>query len=457
MRFNSLRNRFLLLTIVVLLVTGLMSTWFISRAVVERFQGYVANEQSVSQQHRQQLQTMLPSVIEAIYAQSGSLDEVALRIEQMGGLTGERLILLTPQQQVLFDSAAKLDGQPAVDQLAQFDEQIKIPLQENSTVIGTLLIAPIVSTALSNGQQTYINQMNRALMIGIAGAGVIALLLTWALTRSILRPVEALTSAVQRMKSGDLRQRVQVTSKDEIGELATSFNAMADNLDHAERLRRNMVTDVAHELRTPLSNIRGYLEAMQDGVIERSSEAVNSLHEEALLLNRLVDDLQLLAQADAGHLSLVRQPAQIGEIVEKAVHAANHKANGSGIHLHAEIEKSLPLLDIDAERIGQVLRNLLNNAFAYTPHQGEIAVNAQHHNGSVEVTVFNTGQGIANDDLPYLFERFYRADKSRTRSTGGSGLGLAIVKQLIEAHDGKVWVESSPGQWAKFRFVLPVK
>jgi signal transduction histidine kinase len=216
-----------------------------------------------------------------------------------------------------------------------------------------------------------------------------------------------------------------------------------------------MVSDVAHELRTPLSNIRGYLEALQDNVIQPTPEAIDSLYEEALLLHRLVNDLQELAIAEAGQLKLARQPVAISDSVDKAVQVVQGRVNGSHT-IHTEIDASLPLANVDSERIGQVLRNLLNNAVEYTPPGGNIRVGARQVQGQIQVNVYNEGGGIASVHLRNVFERFYRVDDSRTRETGGSGLGLAIVKQLVEAHGGRVWVESKPGHHVNFVFTLPL-
>ncbi|MFN8439924.1 MAG: ATP-binding protein [Caldilineaceae bacterium] len=453
MRFYSLRNRFLLLVIVVLAVTGVMTTWLASRAIAQRFQSYVVSSQKTSLDRLEKMKTIVPGMVELMYEEHGGWSEVPSLLQQLSDLSGQRIILFDDKEKMLIDTGANSEGQPSPEEI---DGTI-IPLRNEGQAIGSLLLTPLVNTQLAHSQSLYITAVNQALLWAVLGTGIFALILTWVLTRGILHPVEDLTGAVQRMTSGDLKQRVTVTSKDEIGDLGHSFNVMADNLARAEQARRHMVSDVAHELRTPLSNIRGYLEAMQDGVVERSCEAINSLHEEALLLNRLVDDLQLLALADSGHLPLVRHPTQVGEVVEKAVQIAGLRVNGSGIQLNAAVERNLPILELDAERIGQVLHNLLNNAFTYTPQRGKITVNAQRHNGAVEVSVLNTGEGIPTEHLPYLFDRFYRADKSRSRATGGSGLGLAIVKQLIEAHGGRVWAESKVGEWAKFTFALPIE
>jgi len=311
----------------------------------------------------------------------------------------------------------------------------------------------------------FIGAVNRSLLLAVAAAGLAVLLLTVVLSRRILGPIEALTAAARAMEKGDLSRRVAAGSKDEIGELAHAFNAMADGLTRIEQLRRNMVSDVAHELRTPLTNIRGYLEALRDGVAAPEPPLLDSLHEEALLLNRLVDDLQDLALAEAGRLRLARRPAALGAIVEQAVSALRPTLADKGLTIDVELPADLPSVDADAERVGQVLRNLLNNAITHTPPGGVITVEAatgdrssitsDEYEPSVVVRVRDNGAGIAAEHLPLIFERFFRADPARARATGGAGLGLTIVKQLVEAHGGRVWAESAPGAGATFTFTLP--
>jgi two-component system sensor histidine kinase BaeS len=306
------------------------------------------------------------------------------------------------------------------------------------------------------GIEGFLTSLNRTLLLIAVAAGLGAVLLILGLSRRILAPVEALTEAARRMEAGDLSQRVEVTSKDEIGELGQAFNSMADGLARLEELRRNMVTDVAHELRTPLSNIRGYLEAVQDGVLEPDGQVIASLYEEAMHLNHLVDDLQELSLAEAGKLRLQRQAVALSDVVNRAVAALRARAQAEGVELQVDPLEDLPLVDIDPQRIGQVLRNLLDNALTHTPSGGEIAIAAHADGQWVAVSVRDTGSGIAAEDLPYVFERFYRGDKSRSRATGRTGLGLAIVKQLIEAHGGQIEVESEVGQGTQFTFTLPV-
>jgi signal transduction histidine kinase len=327
----------------------------------------------------------------------------------------------------------------------------------NITRLETASADPIVAGFTST--------VNRSVLLAALAGGALAVVMTALLSRSVLGPVEALTSAARRMGAGDLRQRVAVQARGEIGELALAFNSMAEGLERQEELRRHMVTDVAHELRTPLTNIRGYLEALRDGVARPDAQVIESLHEEALLLNRLVDDLQDLSLAEAGQLRLHRRQGAVGPIVERAVAAAAPLAAEKCIRLDLTILAGLPEADVDPERIGQVLRNLLTNAITHTPTGGTISVRvgvADVPDGGapgpmrrIRIDVADTGSGISPEHLPHVFERFFRADPSRSRATGGAGIGLTIVRRLVEAHGGEAWAASQPCEGATFSFTLP--
>jgi len=230
---------------------------------------------------------------------------------------------------------------------------------------------------------------------------------------------------------------------------------MAGDLERAEQLQHNMVADIAHELRTPLSNIKGYLEAVRDGVAKADTDTIRSIEEEAALLSRLVDDLQELSLAEAGELKLVCQAEDVSRLIIQAVAAQQPRAIAKGLSLSVEMPPGLPAVSIDSQRISQVLRNLLDNAVAYTA-DGSITVAVRQQDNWVEMSVTDTGEGIPEEDLPNIFERFYRVDKSRTRATGGSGLGLIIAKHLVEAHGGRIEARSEPGQGSRFSFTVPV-
>jgi signal transduction histidine kinase len=218
-----------------------------------------------------------------------------------------------------------------------------------------------------------------------------------------------------------------------------------------------MVTDVAHELRTPLTNLRGYLEALREGVAEPRRDVIDSLYEEAMLLSQLVDDLQDLTLSEAGQLELHREPTDLPALLTSVAQALRPQLEARHIGLAVDWPTDLPRVDVDRQRVGQVLRNLLANALRYTPDRGHIWLDARTdpEHASVVVRVRDTGPGIPPEHLDNVFERFYRVDGSRTRGTGGSGIGLTIVKQLVEAHGGRVEARSSPGQGATFSFSLP--
>jgi len=217
------------------------------------------------------------------------------------------------------------------------------------------------------------------------------------------------------------------------------------------------VADVAHELRTPLSNIQGHLEAIRDGLLPPEPATFDSIYEEVLLLARLVEDLQELTLAEAGQLTLVRHSADVAEIVRRAVIAAQPPAEAKGLTIEAKLPEGQATAEVDPERVGQVLRNLLSNAITHTSGGGLITVDLVDDGDELHIGVADTGDGIPPEDLPYVFERFYRADPSRVRATGGAGLGLTIARRLVEAHGGTIGVESEVGKGSRFTFTLPKK
>jgi len=282
---------------------------------------------------------------------------------------------------------------------------------------------------------------------------VLGLLLTWQLTG----PLRKLTVAAEGIAGGDLSQRVDIRSKDELGQLGSAFNNMAESLGRAEKLRRNMVADIAHELRTPLTVMRGHLEAILDGVFQPTEKNIASIHKETVLLSRLVNDLQELALAEAGQLRIEREPTDLGPLVERTVSSVSPRGEKDDVRIVTDLPADLPLVNVDSQRIEQVLFNLLDNALRYTPAGGTITVKARRMDEVVQVDVMDQGPGLGPDELALIFERFHRSDKARSRSTGGAGLGLAIVRQLVEAHGGEVWAESEASEGTTFSFTVPVR
>jgi signal transduction histidine kinase len=286
-------------------------------------------------------------------------------------------------------------------------------------------------------------------------AGLAALLVGTLLFRWITRPLSDLKEAAATVSRGQFSARVPVTSADELGGLAQSFNQMTAQLENQQHLRKQMVADIAHELRTPLSVMQATLEAMLDGVLLPDEQELHGLHNEARRLARLVDDLRTLSLADEGRLELELENVDVGELVEQVVGQTLSAAEARPIKLQTEIEPSIPPITADGDRLIQVLTNLLGNALRYAPENGHVTVRALKRGDHVRLSVTDDGPGIAPEDIPFVFERFWRGDKSRSRGSGGSGIGLAIVRRLVEMHGGTVGVESQVGQGSTFWIELP--
>ena len=297
--------------------------------------------------------------------------------------------------------------------------------------------------------------VNRYLLWAGIGAAALGTMLVWMLARRTLAPVQRLGVTARQLGRGDLSQRAEITGPTEIRQLARSFNSMAADLEEAESRRRSLTADIAHELRTPTSNIQGYMEAIKDGLFQPTPETIDTIHEQSLLLSRLVEDLRLLAQVDSGELPLQRMQTDIGQLLQSGVEALRPRAEIKGVALNIDAAQSLPSLDLDPARIAQVIGNLLDNAITHTPEGGAVTVSAHAAAGTVAVEIADTGSGIPPEDLPRLFDRFYRADPSRSRATGGTGLGLTIAGRLVEAHGGSIEAESVVGQGSRFIIRLP--
>ena len=305
-------------------------------------------------------------------------------------------------------------------------------------------------------EQAFLNAFQSALWLAVVVAVLVAIILAILLSRLFTRPMRQLATAAGKIASGDLSQRIISDSKDEVGETSTAFNAMAEQLEKKEISRRQLTADIAHELRNPLSIIQGNLEAWLDGVIEPKPEQIASVYDETVLLSRLITDLKDLSLAEAGQLKLHPSPADIKEIIASEISNIRNRFEGKNVSVHTDVSSSLPLALIDSDRIRQVLHNLLDNALRHTPAGGTIEIAATADSpGWITVRVSDSGSGIHPDDLPYVFDHFYKADRSRQRGHGGAGIGLAIVKQLVEAHGGKARVESQLGKGSSFYFTLP--
>jgi len=311
--------------------------------------------------------------------------------------------------------------------------------------------------ALGAAEQAFISTFRDSLWISALVAIVIAIILGLLFSRLITRPLKRLIVSAKAIASGDLSQRVINKRQDEVGELSQAFNDMAEKLKNKELSRRRLIADITHELRTPLSVIQSNLEAWIDGVIPATPEQIVSVHDETVLLSRLFTDLRDLSLFEEGKFKLHCASTNLVDIVNTEVSGITAQAQQKGISISTDMPEELPAVFVDASRIRQVFHNLLDNAFRYTPVGGTIKIKTNSSApGWVTICISDTGSGISSEDLPYVFNHLYKAEKSRQRGHSGSGLGLAIVKQLVEAHGGKVWVDSELGKGSTFCFTLPV-
>lgn len=311
-------------------------------------------------------------------------------------------------------------------------------------------------TVISGLFQEFQASFNEALILSLLAAGLIAIPVSLLLSRSVVAPVRAMTIASQHVAEGHYNERVQNAGQDELGQLAHSFNQMAERLEQAEAMRRQLIGDVSHELRTPLTAIKGSMEGLMDGVLPGTAETYQQIHQEAGRLARLVDDLQELSRVEAGAFTLDMRPVEVAILVQSTLNRFGVQALAKHIELRPELGPNLPKVLADQDRITQVLTNLVGNALQYTPEGGKVTITARRHQKEIQISIADTGVGIPAEHLPHLFTRFYRVDKSRSRqSGGGSGIGLTIARHLVEAQGGRIWVESGgDGRGSTFTFSL---
>lgn len=404
-------------------------------------------------------QEELAAQLGAYYARNASWDgiQIARAPGMMGGRgrgRGENEILIADANgRVVYDD----DGRTVGAQLTAEAMAQALPISSDGQTVGYVFFrpAPGVDMMLQASAQNFLAQLRGTLLIAGLVAGALSIVLGIVLSRTLSAPLATLAQAAHRFAARDWNQRVPVRGAQEIAEVSTAFNQMADELQRQEMTRRNMMADIAHELRTPLTVMQGNLRAMLDDVYPLERGEIATLYDETRLLARLVDDLRELALADAGRLPLNLTEVDVREILQNA--AANFSIAADAQNARVEILplEHLPRVRADADRVAQVLRNLLANALRHTPEGGTVTLGAQVQEKFVRVLVQDTGEGIAPEDVPHVFERFYRADKSRARMTGGTGLGLAIAKAWIEAMGGHIGVATELGKGSTFWFTLP--
>lgn len=296
-------------------------------------------------------------------------------------------------------------------------------------------------------------------------AGGMAMALGYFLSSTVTERIHQLKSAAEQLAEGNLKTRVTVNGRDEVASLAVTFNQMAEQLQNADdkqreldSLRRDLIAWVSHDLQTPLTSMRAILEALSDGIVEDPETVKRYLHtaqRDVRSLSALIDDLFEMAQLDAGGLPLNQADASLSDLVSDTLESFTQLAKAQEIALEGNVDSDVDPVRMDTQAIGRVLNNLIGNALRHTPAKGRVSVWVRRTGKHVEVTVSDTGEGIRAEDLPHVFERFYRGEKSRNRITGGAGLGLAIARGIVQAHGGDIRVESEAGKGAQFTFSIP--
>lgn len=426
----------------------------------------------------------------AYYALFGTWDGVDPMLDQSSAMPGPMMgsrrwpgrpmppgeslhfVLAGDDLRVVYDG---LQGQPG-RRLSRDEQAVAQEILVDDEVVGHLVVTvPIDSTVLGPLEQLFVERLRRWLVIGALLAGGLGLVLVLAVSRSMTAPLQRLAEGALAVAGRDFGHRVEVDGSAEMAEVARAFNDMTAALQQSEQQRQNMVADLAHELRSPLSVLQGNLRAILDDVYPLDKGEVARLYDETRLLSRLVDDLRELALADAGQLRLSLAPTDAARVVGDTIDSLGPAAELRTVDLEVRLPDDLPCVQADADRLAQVLRNLLVNALRHTPAGGQIAVSAAVVDGRVEFAVSDTGEGISPEDLPHVFDRFWRADPARTRRpegggpdsveqaaapdgrwSGGTGLGLSIAQSLVEAQGGEIRAESTPGLGSVFRFHLPV-
>lgn len=458
------------LLLIVAVSVGLMA-YLANLSTSQEFEQYLAQGQQGYTQSTSE-------VLSQIYVRDGSWTNVQSLLSALLRSTADRLVVADSTGIIVGDTADEWVGEKA----SSIGLSSGTSITASGMKVGELYLltsqtgngkgykggdrggSPFTSPVAVTPEQDFLSQVNSSLIVTGLIAAAIALIIGLVLTRQITKPIKALVNGARQIARGNLSHRVEIKSKDELGNLGQSFNAMATSLNEAEQERRRIIADIAHELRTPLTVIEGTVTGIEDGVFKADKEHLDTIKEQSSLLTRLTSDLRDLSLAESGQLKLTLAPTDLRELVRRKVSQFEVKAQEKGIRLKLDLQEEASKANVDPTRIEQVIGNLITNAIRHTPPEGSITVSVRAINGDIAhqidsptiiLSVADTGEGIAPEHLPHIFERFYRVETSRVRSEGGAGLGLAIVKQMVQAHGGKAWVESELRKGSTFYVALP--
>jgi len=457
-----MRIKMFLSTMIIALITLTFSMLSVNFVFKQQFSDYLtqANETTLEQ---------LPSRLSALYQTKGTWDPTSLNevthFLPMGTVVtltdpdGKLIATLSNTMEDMMHGQGGMDMGMSMGMSSYSTTNLKTKDFTVSGPLGTLAIAhvryPATAQILNPQDVRFQSAVFRSLLFAGGLALLFGILLSYFTSRQLVAPLKRLTKAADRIGHGHLDERVSIRSKDEVGQLANAFNAMADNLNRQETLRKQFSADIAHELRTPLTSIKSYIEAFQDNVLPANQENLSSIHEE---IDRLVDlssDLKDLNVAEIGALQLILEPVDIKHLLEKVIRSLYPLIQEKELTLNWNAPEESVTTSGDERLLTRLFYNLVHNAYRYSNAGGQVTVALTQTLDYVEIKIRNTGIGISEDDLPLIFERFYRADKSRTRETGGTGIGLALVRQITNLHQGTISVQSKVGYETEFIVQLP--
>jgi len=450
-----MRRKLFLSTLIISLITLTFSMLAVNLVFQQQFSKYLTEtNEAIFEQ--------LPSRLSALYLSKGGWDPTSLDELSHSLPVGTIVTLTDPSGKLIATLDNSMEGMMQGGMGMMSSSSITVWKTKTLTVTGTLgtlatalVRYPATAPILDPKDVSFRSSIFRSLLFAGGLALLFGIILSYFTSRHLVAPLKRLTLAADRIGQGQLDERVAVQVKDEVGQLAAAFNAMVDNLNRQGIHRKQFTADIAHELRTPLTSIKSYIEAFQDGVLPADQENLSSIHEE---IDRLVDiasDLRDLNVAEMGALTLSLEPVDLRHLLDKVIHSLNPLIQEKELTLSWSPPKEPVTTSGDGRLLTRLFYNLVHNAYRYSNVGGQITVELTETPDFVEIRIKNTGIGIAKDDLPFIFERFYRADQSRTRETGGSGIGLALVQQITALHQGTITVQSSLGQKTEFIVRLP--
>jgi two-component system OmpR family sensor kinase/two-component system sensor histidine kinase BaeS len=463
---NRLWVRLTLALVAITLLSVIIVAVLANVTATAQFQQFVSRQDAITQ-------TQLTEALAEHYQTTGGWDGVSELFEKIrpappstsdrprpnrpGGARGRgptTYLLADADGRILVDDQRKRLG----EMLPGAEMSVALPIEVEAKTVGYLVANSPEQELLLDARQLFLSQLQRNLVFAGLIASAIAVALGALISRAIASPLANLAQAARALSARKWDTRAQPKGTQEIDDVAHAFNNMAESLQQAEVNRRNLTADIAHELRTPLSVIQGNLRAMLDDVYPLERSEIANVYDETRLLSRLIEDLRELALAEAGQIELKPQAIDVSRLLQATADQFAIAADARDVSLTVQPPVvALFAAFADGDRAGQVLRNLINNALRHTPEGGHVSLLASSQGAFVRLSVTDTGEGIAPDDLPLVFDRFYRSDKSRARASGGTGLGLAIAKTLVEAMGGQIGVESQLGQGSTFWFTLPVR